>query len=136
VGARRLAHAVASGLITPRTDIAASDRIVEQQLKSSAVAAIVRRAVTPIDAAREASMALSSARQVRAAWLSLPRAARVRATGCVMAIAAITVLLLDAARPGPMAPLLWVVPVTACVLGVLLALAADAFARALSGRSA
>jgi hypothetical protein len=54
----------------------------------------------------------------------------------MMVIAAITVLLLEAARPGPAAPLLWVVPETACVLGVLVALTADACARALANRSA
>jgi hypothetical protein len=132
----RAALGVASGVTKPRADVVESDRLVERQVKRSALAAAARRAAAPIEAGMRESIVLSRTGQAAARWRSLAPASRVRAAGFAIVVAGLTVLVLEAAKPGPAAPLVWIIPVIACALGALVAFASPAFARALGGRNA
>ena len=122
------ALAMVGGLTTPRADIAECDRIVERQFTSSALAHAARRVAVPVRRAMGESAAATQIRQAWSGWRSLTAAARVRAAGCLTIVTALTVLVLDVAKPGSAQPFFWIVPAIACALGALAAVAPAALA--------
>jgi hypothetical protein len=129
------AVAAVNALTVPNPDVAVSDRAVEASLRDSwlfhavdAAGAGGRRA-WPHARSRAWSLGIA------AGWAVLSGPAKVRAAGVVALVGGLTAVLLQAAKPVSIGPLIWVLPAAVAGLGLFAAIAAGPLARAAADKS-
>ena len=116
-----------TALTTPRADIDACDRAVEQLARNSLVGAAVHHASVVTRRAWTDSRFRALASPVCAAVTA-------RMLGWIVTVAGATALGINGLAPIPLGPMNWVVPATLVAAGLLLMAAAAPLARAAADR--
>ena len=70
-----------------------------------------------------------------AGWAALSGPGQVRAAGVVALVGGLTAILVQAAKPVSIGPLIWVLPTVVAVLGLLASIAAGPLARAIADKA-
>ena len=129
------AVAVANGLTAPRPDVAASDRAVETVVRDSRLFGLLHA----LEASGRRAWPHARSRlwwlRIAAAWSGLAGTERVRAAGVVALVGGLTAILVQAAKPVPIGPLIWVLPAVVACLGLLASIAAGPLARAIADKA-
>ena len=130
----RFAIRALTALTSPRADIAACDRAVEELARDSVIGGAVHHASLVIRRAWEASRFRAVASSFVAPLVPESSAATWRVAGWMTAVAGATALVLNRLSPVPIGPLNWVVPAALVAAGLLLMAAAAPLARAAADR--
>jgi len=131
----RCAVALANGLTAPRPDVAASDRAVEMVVRDSRLFGLLDAADASGHRAWPHARSRSWSLRIGAAWAALSGPERVRAAGVVAFVGGLTAILVQAAKPVSIGPLIWVLPTVVACLGFLASLAAGPLARAIADKA-
>jgi hypothetical protein len=123
------AEYVCSRLSTPSTDVGASDRQFERLLEDSRLWSFGARRGASLQAAWSESQLRSWMRAATRGWSPEP-AVRLRVVGWIMAVGAVTTVLVQTLRPSRMDPLGWTLPAAIASSGVVVSFAAGRIARA------
>lgn len=121
---------VASSMTVPKVRPGFSDDDFEELLRDSRMFAVCQGASAALRTAWRQARVGTWYRRVSTCWTLRSRTERVRAAFASMAIGGITALVLRAVGPLPIAPLTWVLPVAAILVGSIGSIAADVVARA------
>lgn len=130
----RFAVRALTELTTPRADIDACDRAVEELARDSVIGGAVHHASLVVRRAWEASQFRAVVSSFVAPLLPESSAARWRVAGWMVAVAGASALALNRLSPVPIGPLNWVVPAALVAAGLLLMVAAAPLARAAADR--
>jgi len=131
----RGAVALASRLAAPRPDIAASDRAVEVVVRDSRLFGVLRAADASGRRAWAHARTRVWSRRIAAVWDALSGPERVRAAGIVALAGGVTAILVQAAKPVSIGPLIWVLPTVVASLGLFASIAAGPLARAIADKT-
>ena len=112
----------------------ASDDAFEDLLRSSRLFGACHRASRLVRASWPDAHVGGWSRWLRAGWLVLSGAERVRFAGASIVTAGVTALALRAAGPAWVALLTWVLPLVFASVGCVAFIAADAIARAITAK--
>lgn len=123
------AEALVARLTSPRTNPQASDADVRAAICASRLFSIVQAAVAAVERAWADSHVRRLVEPIGGAALERPNSDRIRLAGACVAVAALTVLLLQTAA-SEAGPLRWILPLTVGVVAVSVATAAEPIARA------
>lgn len=104
--------------LTDPADVESVDRGFETLLRQSAIACAARRLGRAFDAVWTASLLGPRFERAARGLAALNREGQVRAVSGVIAIASVTALALDPARPTPVGSWSWLLPVSCAVAGV------------------
>jgi hypothetical protein len=126
---------LAAGLTTPRADVAASDRTFEALMRDSWLLSIVHAAAASGRGWWRHARSRTWSLRLGAAWAALTRTERVRVAGMLALVAGLTAEAAQAARPMPVGPLSWVLPIAIAALGFLASIAAGPLARAVADKT-
>jgi hypothetical protein len=121
-------------LTTPKADVSACDRAMEQLARDSWLGGALDRASLAVRAAWLDSRARAMAVALGRSLMPAPGPAACRAAGWMMTVAGVTILGVNAIKPMPNGPLSPLVPSLIVVAGLLLMLAAAPVARASADR--
>jgi hypothetical protein len=130
-----LAERFCSQLAMPRIDPHATDRQIERLLTESSLLSSGEGAARRIQTAWSDSMIRSWTRKAAGDWASSDRAARLRATGFMLAVSALTTLAIQALGPRHFEPLGWMFPTAVAIGGSVLSWVANRMAAVGSGKS-
>ncbi|MCU1385432.1 MAG: hypothetical protein JWL71_4129 [Acidobacteria bacterium] len=121
----RAAEAVARLISSPRTNVARADAAAAGVFGRSALVVAASRALTALTGAWHASV---TRRIVVRAGDAIPNTAvlRTRFAAVAVVVASLTVLALQALKPGPREPLAWLLPAMAIASALLVAVAGAA----------
>jgi hypothetical protein len=122
-------------LSAPRTDIARSDRDVEQVFRDSRLFTAGRTLRMKAGRAWADSRVLALMTPLAADLFPPEPAARVRVVGLLVFVASASAWALLALKPTPPGPMTWIVPALGAASGVLIACAAAPVARALEDKA-
>jgi hypothetical protein len=122
-------EAVVMRLTIPRTDAGACDADVDEAIRDSRLSSVARAAVATLERAWAASYVRPVLDSMKRRVAVGSRADGIRQAGICVAVAAVTVLLLQTAESEP-GPLRWVLPLAVCAIAGPVAAAADPIARA------
>ena len=117
-------------LTTPRADIDACDRAVEQLLRESRVGGAVHQTSVAVERAWASSQVRAGAAAFAATLSGSSPAGGWRVGGWMVAVAGATALGLNQLSPIPIGPLSWIVPTVFIVAGLLVMAAARPLSRA------
>lgn len=123
-------YSLAEGLTSPAPDVAANDRDVERLFEHSVFAAGWHRADRAVAAAWRESRLRQATRWTR----RLEAIEAIQGVGVALATAACVALIVNALKPVPNGPFVWVVPVVALAFGVGMLAAPVVLVRAWHGR--
>jgi hypothetical protein len=123
------AEAVVMRLTIPRPDAGAPDADVYDAVRASRLFSLIRAAVAACERAWAHSYVRRALDSIPRAGADASRAERLRQAGTCMAVAALTVLLLQKAESEP-GPLRWFLPLVAGLAAVIMIVGADPLARA------
>lgn len=125
---------MANGLTAPRPDVAASDRAVEMVVRDSRLFGVAYAAGATGHRAWRHAGSRAWALRIGAVWAPLSGPERVRAAGVVALVGGLTAVLVQAAKPASIGPLIWVLPAVVACLGLLASIAAGPLARAIADK--
>ena len=128
------AIALLSGLTMPKSDVTASDREVETAMRDSWLFGAAHAAGAGGRRAWPDARSRAWLLRLVAGWAALSGPQQVRAAGVVAFVAGLTAVLVQAAKPVSIGPLIWVLPAAVACLGLLAAIAAAPLARALAAK--
>jgi hypothetical protein len=123
-----------TALTTPRADIDACDRAVEQLARNSVAGSAVHHVSAAIRRAWAGSFVRASTLSLVAMVDSAPPVMVWRAAGWMIAVAGATAWGLDSLAPIPIGPLSWIMPVSLVAAGVFVMAVAAPLSRAAADR--
>jgi hypothetical protein len=126
---------IASSMTVPKVRPGFSDGDFEEVLRDSRMFAVCQGASAAARTAWREARVGTWYRQVVSSWTLLSRTERLRAAFASMVIGGIIALVLRALGPLPVAPLTWVLPVAAVLLGSIGWVAAGVVARAVAAET-
>jgi len=129
-----LAQHAAVRTTMPKTDLEASDAVVEHLVAGSWIGRGVSGGATLVEHAWRDSRLRAAVVPIQREWSVLDRISAIRAAGVIATVASIVTLVLQALEPTPVGPWSWLLPAACALGGIVACLAAGVIARAI-GRS-
>ena len=123
---------LASSMTVPKVRPGSSDDDFEEVLRDSRMFAVCHGVSAALRTAWRDAQVGAWYRRMSTCWTLLSGTERLRATFASMAIGGVTALVLRAVGPLPVAPLTWVLPVAAILIGSIGSIAAGVVARAVA----